>query len=185
MFEQIKNEHSDHILNIECAFTVSTELGLSPLVLTYRALDENDFKKLFELVDKVLNKTRYDYISGGCLYVHSYLKLIFSEYGYNSELVFGDVIVNNIPYMECTLESLKEQLKNGKSSTYQDVHCWLLLENGQFFDATLYRDLTDGKYAAELYCFKSLNLNNNTFEYNPMLVGSKFIEKTSPNPYIG
>ena len=179
MFDKIKIDHPVYARRMDIAFKNSFDLKLSPKPLEYRKLIQSDFDKLFEVIDRLQPKLNYDQINGACLYVHSILSEEFAKIGYSTELVFGDVIVNGTPYIECDLEILKAQLKSGISQDNQLVHCWLLLENGQFFDATLFRDLTNGKQAAELYGFGSTSIQNNRLEYVPMLAGAEFIKRTN------
>lgn len=180
MFEDIKDNHPNHITAIKTAYSNTIELGLSAKPLKYRKLSGNDFKKLFQVVDMLQEKLNYDHEPGSCVIVHPALKQLFSRHGYLSELVFGDVLINGEPHMNCNIDTLKEQINIGTSHEYQRVHCWLLLENGQFFDATLIRDLSDGKHAGEIYNFGHTESEGNNFNYKPILVGSEFIEKTNP-----
>ncbi|EPW0962577.1 hypothetical protein ACWC1S_004604 [Vibrio parahaemolyticus] len=184
MFEELKDKHKNHVSSLEAAYSESQKLSLSPELLEYRALDKNDFNKLFQTVDMLQAQLGYDHLAGACLLVHSNLKNAFARYGYKSEIILGDAIVNGTPYMSCNLDDLKEQLAEGIEHKGQKIHSWLLLENGQFFDATIVRDLTDGKMAAELYCFDvHSDDNGNVIEYKPLLVGSDFVERTNPVSY--
>ncbi|KZM38790.1 hypothetical protein OA92_08730 [Marinomonas sp. SBI22] len=180
MFSEIKINHQEHVLNIEEAYSKSKKLGLSPDFLSYRKLDKNDFNNLFSIIDRLQPVMNYDHLSGACLLVHSNLKEAFAAHGYSSELVFGDIYINGEPHMGCSINTLMEQLNEGVSNKTQKVHCWLLLESGQFFDATIFRDFTGGVYAAELYGYNKSELDGYTFEFKPMLVGNGFLEKTNP-----
>ncbi|EGQ7878071.1 hypothetical protein HYO33_16300 [Vibrio parahaemolyticus] len=184
MFNTIREKHGHHVENLEFALAESVLLGLSPSIPDYRALTSQDMEVLFQIIDSVQPKLNYDLMSGACLYVHSHLKEAFARHGYKSELVFGDVLVNGEPHMGCDLDMLKKQLSNGIATASQKVHCWLLLESGQFFDASLFRDITNGIYAAELYGFGNSRLDEFRFEYEPMLLGADFIAKTNPNPQV-
>ncbi|MCQ8867370.1 hypothetical protein [Vibrio splendidus] len=179
MFEELKDKHAEYVSNLEKVYANSEHLSLTPKVLQYRHLDKNDFNKLFQVVDMLQAQLGYDHLSGACLLVHSNLKIAFAKHGYASEIILGDAIVNGTPYMECGLKELTEQLSDGISHKTQKVHSWLLLENGQFFDATLVRDLTDGKMAAELYCYGLHQDNGNVVEYKPYLAGSEFVIRTN------
>ena len=179
MFEEIKEQYGQHVANLELAFHESNELGLSPSRLTYRKLTKYDMEKLFEIIDKVQPQLNYDHMSGACLYVHSHLKKVFAENGYDSELVFGDVLIDGELHIGCNLDILKEQIEEGPSNKPQNVHCWLLLESGQFFDASIFRDITNGIYAAELYGYGITRFDGITFEHKVMLMGSEFINKTN------
>ncbi|GLO60524.1 hypothetical protein MACH09_10320 [Vibrio sp. MACH09] len=184
MFEEIKEKHKKYSEQLEKAYKQSDALDLSPDILKYRHLSKQDFDKIFAIVDAVQPMLNYDHMAGACIFVHSYLKKALANYGYASELIFGDVIVNAEAHMKCNLEDLKKQLDKGISPETQKVHCWLLLENYQVFDATLFRDLSGGIYAAELYGYGYTTLDGNTFQYEPMLAGFKFVEKTNPSPSI-
>ncbi|CAK2229954.1 conserved hypothetical protein [Vibrio crassostreae] len=180
MFDEIKEKHHKHVSSLELVYSNSQQLGLTPNKLAYRPLDKNDFNKLFQIVDMLQVQLNYDHLSGACLLVHSNLKQAFAAHGYASEIIFGDVIVNGVPYMECGLKELTEQLNEGIVHASQKVHSWLLLENGQFFDVTLVRDLTDGRMAAELYCFGLHKADGNILDYKPVLAGSEFVARTNP-----
>ncbi|EGR0469044.1 hypothetical protein FG064_18965 [Vibrio cholerae] len=184
MFKNIREKHEHHVMSLELALGESELLGLSPSIPDYRALTRQDMEALFQIIDSVQPKLNYDHMAGACLYVHSHLKEAFAQQGYKSELVFGDVLVNGQPHMGCDLGTLKDQLNTGVSDASQKVHCWLLLESGQFFDASLFRDITNGLYAAELYGYGNTGLDGFHFEYRPMLLGSAFISKTNPNPQV-
>ena len=133
---------------------------------------------MFQIVDELQAQIGYDHLSGACLLVHSNLQFKFDKHGYKSELILGDAIVNGVPYMECDLEELTNQLNEGVKHATQKIHSWLLLENGQFFDATIIRDLTDGKYAAELYCY-GLHTDSagNVIEYKPVWRGRNLLQR--------
>jgi len=184
MFKNIREKHEQHVMRLELALSQSDSLGLSSLIPNYRVLTSQDMEALFNIIDSVQPKLNYDHMSGACLYIHSHLKEAFAQHGYKSELVFGDVLVNGQPHMGCDLSMLKEQLNCGISTTSQKVHCWLLLESGLFFDASLFRDITNGVYAAELYGFGKTGLDGFSFEYQPILLGADFITKTNPNPKV-
>ncbi len=180
MLNSIKKNHPEYAKKIEQAFHNSTELGLSPKQLKHRDIDKSDFDELFKVIDSIQPILNYDHIEGACIYVHSILCKEFAKIGYLSELVFGDVLVNGVPHIECSLDVLKKQVHDGHSTKKQLVHCWLLLESGHVFDATLFRDLTNGQQAAELYGYGSTTIQDNKFEYMPMLMGSDFIKRTNP-----
>lgn len=180
MFNEISENHSDHILAIKNAYRNNSDLDLSCDKFSYRKLDKSDFENLFRVVDSLQEKLNYDHQAGSCVFIHPILKQLFSRVGYSSELVFGDVVINGSPYMGCDISTLKDQLSEGVSYEYQRVHCWLLLENGQFFDATLLRDLTNGTQAGEFYHFGEYETQGNTFSYKPILLGEEFIKKTNP-----
>ena len=180
MFDEISEKHKGYAEILENTYEQSKKAGLTPRKLKYRSLNEKDFENIFSIVDMVQATLNYDHISGGCLYVHTLLKEALSKRGYLSEVIFGDVLINNDAHMGCDLVDLKEQLNIGVDNKEQKVHCWLMLENYQFFDATLYRDFTDGVYAAEIYGYGHNELDGDSFHYKPMLAGSDFIEKTNP-----
>lgn len=184
MFEEIQELHSDHAFNLREAFNKSNDLDLKPTQLKYRKLSKQDFGKIFDIVDKLQPKLNYDHMNGACLYVHTHLQAELAKNGYFSELIFGDVFINDSAHMGCSTTLLEKQLDAGVSHTQQKVHCWLLLESYQFFDVTLYRDLTDGKYAAEIYGYGKVSMDGNSFRYLAMLAGKNFIEKTNPNPKV-
>ena len=184
MFEEIQELHSEHADSLRDTFHKSNELNLSPICLNYRKLSKEDFDNIFSVVDELQPRLTYDHINGACLYVHTQLKDALAEKGYYSELIFGDVFVNDIPHIDCTTELLEKQLNDGVAYTEQKIHCWLLLENYQFFDATLFRDLTNGKYAAEIYGFGENTIDGKLFKYKAMLAGKSFIEKTNPIPQL-
>jgi hypothetical protein len=184
MFEEIQELHSDHADNLREIFHKSNKLNLCPAHLNYRKLSKQDFDNIFAVVDEMQPRLNYDHISGACLYVHTQLKDALAKKGYHSELIFGDVYVNNIAHIDCTTGLLEKQLDDGVSYTEQKIHCWLLLENYQFFDATLFRDLTNGKYAAEIYGFGENVIEGDLFKYKAMLAGKRFIEKTNPIPQL-
>ena len=178
MFNEIMEHHAEHRRKLVTAYDQSKDVGLAPSHLKYRPLSKNDFERIFEIIDTVQPILNYDHLSGGCLYVHTQLKEIFARHGYLSEIIFGDVIVNGNAHMGCDLAELQRQLHIGPDSSVQKVHCWLMLENYQFFDATLFRDLSDGVYAAELYGYGMTKLDGYVFHYEPILAGCDFIEKT-------
>ncbi|WP_417698344.1 hypothetical protein [Psychromonas sp.] len=180
-FEEIEKKYPEHVLNILTAYKESEEVGLLPTHLNYKPLSKTDINRIFDVIDELQPKLKYDHIKGACLFAHLELKKALAKAGYLSELVFGDVIVNGHAHMGCSLNMLKDQLDIGISYDEQKVHCWLILENFQFFDITLLRDLSGGITAGELYGFGKLLVDGDSFQHLPMLVGQEFIIKTNPN----
>lgn len=184
MLDTIKIEYPEYANKLSLAYANSNSLGLSPKMLQYRAMDEGDFRKLYQVIDAIQPQLQYDHLHGACLMVHSILKQEFAKIGYFCELVIGDVIVNGVNYIDCNLETLTAQLEKGVSNEKQNVHCWLLLPSGQMFDATIIRDLSEGKQAAEIHGMDKIPFNGNILEYVPMLIGTDFVSKTNPIPQL-
>ena len=180
MFNEITENHCEYSKKLVTTYEESKELGLNPEYFKFRPLSQKDFENIFSVIDQLQPMLNYDHISGGCLYVHNQLKNELIKHGYLSELIFGDVLINDRAYIDCSIDDLKQQLRSGIEIGKQKVHCWLMLENYQFFDATLYRDLTDGVYAAELYGYGATTLDGNLFNHEPMLAGYEFIKRTNP-----
>jgi hypothetical protein len=184
MFEQLREKYQEHADRLEASYIKSNELGLSPSYLPYKEFDKSILENLYQIVDMANPLLNYDHVPGACLYAHSELKKAFALYGYHSELVFGDVLVNGVPYMDCDIADLESQLSEGITNKAQKVHCWLLLDSGLFFDATLIRDVIGGEHAGESIGFGfSLYDEGIVFEHKAMLVGEEFIRRTNPLVY--
>ncbi|ENU5815647.1 hypothetical protein ACE34P_003247 [Vibrio fluvialis] len=180
MFEEIAKKNLKFQRELVEAYDNSIDLNLSPDPPIYRELAKSDLDKILSVVDQAQASINYDHVQGACLFAHHTLKRALQKHGYNSEIIVGDVLIDDKPYMSCKLEDLQEQLVVGKVGGYQKVHCWLLLENYFCFDVSLCRDFTNGVYAAEIWGVGTAGLiGGHNVCYKPILMGETFIERTN------
>ncbi|WP_336936284.1 hypothetical protein [Acinetobacter beijerinckii] len=132
----------------------------------------------------------YPYWGDMCLDLNAHAFMYLHALGYNVDMVFGNVNVNNSPEDEfnVTKESLKDEYLNKITHGSQDLHAWVNVGGDIILDfALMPRLIKNYDYPREfgdVICFTTDILEKNyKLIYKPILVGSDFFATTnSYNP---
>ncbi|ENW06970.1 hypothetical protein [Acinetobacter beijerinckii] len=189
----------NYLEKIKSAIGFSQELGLKNLVLT-PIEDQYTNKEELENLLKIVNGHLFDFIEQRfavypywgdmCLDLNAHAFMYLHALGYNVDMVFGNVNVNNSPEDEfnVTKESLKDEYINRITQGNQDLHAWVNVGGEIILDfALMPRLIKNYDYPREfgdVICFTTDILEKNyKLIYKPILVGSDFFATTnSYNP---
>lgn len=140
--------------------------------------------ELFDFMEA--NFSHYPYWGNSCLNLSVAAFCFLKMKGYDAELIYGNVNVNNSPEDEfnATRESLKHEFLNKINDGEQDIHAWVGLGGNIILDfaimprlVKLYKypkDFGDVVLGPSDYLEKNYRL-----KYKPILVGSDFFKVTN------
>lgn len=140
--------NSDYIENIKDAIQFSQELGLKNILLKpteHQYSSKVAAEKLLAIVNGDLftyierGFFHYDYWGNICLDLNAHAFMYLHALGYNVDMVFGNVNVNNLPddEFDVTRESLRYEYINKITSGIQNVHAWVNIGGDIILDFAL------------------------------------------------
>lgn len=99
------------------------------------------------------------------------------------ELVYGEVIINGCREFDTTLEGLKSELDGYDQELAMNVHVWINVGNRFVIDPTISARINehyDQNFPQHKIIYGTADklLKNMKLNYEPMLTGVKFLERT-------
>ncbi|ESK54091.1 hypothetical protein [Acinetobacter tjernbergiae] len=187
--------NNNYLENIKNAIKFSHELGLQNLQLTPAAkqyTEKKEMDKLLEIVNGELfdfieqKFAIYPYWGNMCLDLNAHAFMYLHALGYNVDMVFGNINVNNSPddEFDVTKESLMYEYNNKITTGIQNVHAWVNIGGDIILDfAIMPRLIKNYSYPRKLgdvICSTAHILEKHyKLIYKPLLVGSDFFTITN------
>ncbi len=139
--------------------------------------------ELFDVVEYIF--TNYPYLGNFCLDLASIAFMFLSAKGYDVEMIYGNVNVNNSPddEFDTTSESLKYEYENKINEGEQDIHAWVGLGGNIIVDFGLPDRLKKNYLYPHdvLSCVGDIEFYEERLKvkYKPMLTGTDFFKTTN------
>ena len=186
---------SEYLVQIKNAIGFSQELGLKNILLIptdQQYSDKEEMERLLNIVNGQLfdfieeEFAIYPYWGNMCLDLNAHAFIYLHALGYNVDMVFGNVNVNNSPddEFDVTKESLKYEYTNKITTGIQNVHAWVNIGGDIILDfAIMPRLIKNYNYPRELgdVICSTVHILEEGYEliYKPLLVGSDFFAVTN------
>lgn len=182
------DEEHNYSFMLQQAINFSKELNVPNLEWGNSLAEYHDISEinklvngeLFDVIDQMFST--HPYIGNMCLPLSSVVYMFMKAKGYNVEMVFGNVNINNSSEFDTTNESLKREYLNRSKTGELDVHAWVGLGDNIIIDFGLPERLQKNyNYPRNLlYCVGTAKFFENSLKvaYQPMLIGTDFFKQT-------
>lgn len=157
--------------------------GLSPSIPIKRELTAQDKQKIYATYKLTINQIPQFMEDGMCLPVHRFIRTALLKQGIETEIIYGDVLINNRSHWNVTTKDLKRFLKAGINNLDMRIHCWLMLPDSSFVDFTIMQDFWNVN--KPMFTNGILQEDSYTLRYKPLLLGAEFTEATCSPLQLG
>ncbi|OLF38661.1 hypothetical protein BTW00_00515 [Psychrobacter sp. C 20.9] len=188
------NNQSRYLDMLQQSINLSKEIKIPNLKwnsINYKYQNESEIREIIKIVHGELFDViehifmGHPYLGNMCLDLASIAFMFLSAKGYDVEMIYGNVNINNSPEDEfdTTPESLRYEYENRINQGEQDIHAWVGLGGNIIVDFGLPDRLKKNYLYPHdiLSCVGDIGFYEERLKvkYKPMLVGTDFFKTTN------